>query len=145
MPWPNWCWAGSPGSRRGRALVHRVGIAPRPGWADLARRSFGTVCRLTGRLHDNPRPLGTLKDAAYAWRQTLFHLSLCPPDEQRRLIADLSEETARHPAHVTTRLAPALAGLALVAEGGGFDADGTADGGRARRFLGWSSGGHWMR
>ncbi|WP_030543326.1 hypothetical protein [Streptomyces albus] len=126
-------------------LVHRVGIAPRPGWADLARRCFVTVCRLTARVHGNPRPLSTIKDAAYAWRQMVFHLSLCPPDAQRRVIAGLCEETARHPAHVATRLAPALAGLALVAGGGTFGADGTADGGRARRFLGWSTGGHWMR
>ncbi|MEW2134879.1 hypothetical protein [Streptomyces sp. NPDC005435] len=126
-------------------LVHRVGIAPQPGWADLAHRCFATVCRLTARAHHNPRPLGTIKDAAYAWRQLLFHLSLCPPAEQRRLIADLSEETTRHPTHVTTRLAPALRGLTLIAEGGTFGTDGTADDGRARRFLGWSTGGHWMR
>ncbi|WP_327241079.1 hypothetical protein [Streptomyces sp. NBC_01320] len=126
-------------------LVHRVGIAPQPGWADLARRCFVTVCRLTARVHRNPRPLGTIKDAAYAWRQMVFHLSLCPPEEQRRVIAGLREETARHPAHVATRLAPALVGLALVAEGGTFGSDGTADAGRARRFVGWSTDGHWMR
>jgi hypothetical protein len=126
-------------------LVHRVGIAPQPGWADLARRSFDTVCRLTARVRNNPRPLATVKDAAYAWRQMLFHLSLCPPDEQRRFLAALDGETARHPAHVTARLAPALAGLTMVAEGGAFDPDGTADAGHARRFTGWSTGGHWMR
>ncbi|MEU1365183.1 hypothetical protein ABZ454_03510 [Streptomyces sp. NPDC005803] len=126
-------------------LVHRVGIAPRPGWADLAHRCFATVCRLTARVHHNPRPLGTIKDAAYAWRQMVFHLSLCPPQEQGRVIAGLNEEAARHPAHVATRLAPALAGLALVAEGGTFDRDGTADAGRARRLVGWSTDGHWMR
>ncbi|MGY3677889.1 hypothetical protein [Streptomyces sp. TE33382] len=126
-------------------LVHRVGIAPRPGWADLARRCFVTVCRLTARVHHHPRPLATIKDAAYAWRQMVFHLSLCPPEERRRVIAGLSEETARHPAHVAPRLAPALAGLALVAEGGTFGHDATADGGRALRFLGWSTDGHWMR
>ncbi|MFJ2212026.1 hypothetical protein ACIQVO_01745 [Streptomyces sp. NPDC101062] len=126
-------------------LVHRVGVAPQPGWADLARRCFVTVCRLTARVHHNPRPLGTIKDAAYAWRQMVFHLSLCPPEEQRRVIAGLNEETARHPAHAATRLAPALAGLALAVEGGAFGPDGTADGGRARRFLGWSTDGHWMR
>ncbi|MGW4027336.1 hypothetical protein ACWEEL_39305, partial [Streptomyces sp. NPDC005009] len=126
-------------------LVHRVGIAPRPGWADLARSCFMTVCRLVSRVHHNPRPLGTVKDAAYAWRQMVFHLSLCPPEEQRRVIAGLNETTARHPDHVATRLAPALAGLALVAEGGAFGGDGTADGSRARRFLGWSTDGHWMR
>ncbi|MFI6697490.1 hypothetical protein ACIBJC_00690 [Streptomyces sp. NPDC050509] len=126
-------------------LVHRVGVAPRPGWADLARRCFVTVCRLTSRVHHNPRPLGTIKDAAYAWRQMVFHLSLCPPEEQRRVIAGLNEETGRHPAHAATRLAPVLAGLALVVEGGAFGHDGTADSGRARRFLGWSTDGHWMR
>jgi hypothetical protein len=126
-------------------LVGRVGIAPRPGWADLARRCFVTVCRLTARVHHNPRPLGTVKDAAYAWRQMLFHLSLCPPGEERRMIAGLREETARHPAHVAARLAPALAGLTLIAEGGAFDADGTADDGRARRLLGWSTDGHGMQ
>ncbi|MET9835861.1 hypothetical protein ABZ078_42815 [Streptomyces sp. NPDC006385] len=126
-------------------LVHRVGIAPRPGWADLARRCYVTVCRLIARAHHEPRPLGTLKDAAYAWRQMLFHLSLCPPQEQRRFLAGLPEETAHRPSHVATRLAPALAGLALVAEGGAFGPDGTADGGRARRFSGWSTGKHWMR
>ena len=125
-------------------LVHRVGIAPEPGWADLARRCFVTVCRLTARVHHNPRPLATIKDAAYAWRQMLFHLSLCPPAGQEQFLTWLDEETARHPAHVTARLAPALAGLRLTAAGGMFTADGTADGGRARRFLGWSTDGHWM-
>ncbi|NEA51704.1 hypothetical protein G3I35_36920, partial [Streptomyces sp. SID10815] len=94
-------------------LVHRVGVAPRPGWADLARRCFVTVCRLTARVQHDPRPLGTIKDAAYAWRQMVFHLSLCPPQEQRRVVAGLAQETARHPAHVAARLAPALRGLAL--------------------------------
>ncbi|MFC8240178.1 serine/threonine-protein kinase [Streptomyces chartreusis] len=125
-------------------LVHRVGIAPQPGWADLAHRCFATVCRLTARVEGNRWPLCTIKDAAYAWRQMLFHLSLCPPEEQRRLLAALDEEVARHAPHVATRLAPALAGLALIAGGGSFRADGTAEGG-ARRFLGWSTGGHWMR
>lgn len=126
-------------------LVHRVGIAPQPGWSDLARRCFDTVCRLTAQVHNNKRPLPTIKDAAYAWRQMLFALSLCPPDEQRRFLSTLDEEAARHPAHVRSRLAPALAGLVRTAEGGAFGADGTADGGRARRFLGWSTGPHWMR
>ncbi|MEU6478016.1 hypothetical protein ABZ858_14190 [Streptomyces sp. NPDC047017] len=126
-------------------LVHRVGIAPRPGWADLARRCFVTVCRRAARMQRSPRPLHTLLGAAHAWRQSVFYLSLCPPQEQRRVIAGLGEEAARHPARAANRVAPALAGLALVAEGGSFRGDGTAEDGRARRFLGWSIGGHWMR
>ncbi|MEU8784405.1 hypothetical protein [Streptomyces sp. NPDC048637] len=126
-------------------LVRQVGIVPEPGWEDLARRCFRTVCRLTARVHHNPRPLATIKDAAYAWRQLLFFLALCTPAEQTRLLGGLGEETARHPAHVAARLAPALAGLHLVAAGGSFTADGTALGGRARRFLGWSTEDHWLR
>lgn len=125
-------------------LVHRVGVAPEPGWSDLALRCFVTVCRLTARVHRNPWPLPTVKDTAYAWRQMVFHLSLCPTADQRQLLARLDEELARHPSHVTDRLAPALAGLRLTADGATFAEDGTADGGRARRLLGWSTDGHWM-
>ncbi|MFG2372793.1 hypothetical protein ACGFY9_15105 [Streptomyces sp. NPDC048504] len=125
-------------------LVHRVGIAPEPDWADLARRCFGTVCRLTARVHRNPWPYPTIKDTAYAWRQLVFHLSLCAPAEQRRVLDDLDAEAARHADHVAARLAPVLAGLRLVADGGGFAPDGTADGGRARRLLGWTTDGHWL-
>ncbi|MGY5035881.1 hypothetical protein ACWC9U_34725 [Streptomyces sp. 900116325] len=125
-------------------LVLRAGIAPEPGWEDLAVRCFDTVCRLTGRVQANPRPLGTIKDAAYAWRQMLFQLSLCTEEQRTAVVAKLPGEAARHPAHVAARLAPALAGLHLVAGGGSFAADGTAGGG-ARRFLGWATDGHWMR
>ncbi|WP_435796909.1 hypothetical protein [Streptomyces flaveolus] len=120
-------------------LVHRVGIAPEAGWDDLARRSFTTVCRLTARLHHNPRPLGRIKDVAYAWRQMLLHLSLCTPGGRSRVLAWLPEEAARHPWHVAARLAPALTGLRQVAEGG------SAHEGEGRMLLGWSTGDHWLR
>ncbi|WP_425245927.1 hypothetical protein [Streptomyces sp. NEAU-NA10] len=120
-------------------LVHRVGIAPATGWEDLARRSFDTVCRLTARVQGNPRPLAVIKDAAYAWRQMLFHLSLCTDQEQTRTLAWLSDELTRRPGHVATRLAPALTGLHQVAEGG------SAEDGNGRRLLGWTTGGHWLR
>ncbi|WP_369148215.1 hypothetical protein [Streptomyces sp. R44] len=125
-------------------LVHRAGVAPACGWADLARRCFVTVCRLTGRVQYEPRPLGTIKDAAYAWRQMLFQLSLCDDEAVAGVLRGLRDETARHPAHVAARLAPALAGLRLVADGGAFAADGTAEAGRARRLTGWTTSGHWL-
>ncbi|GAB1325724.1 hypothetical protein [Streptomyces sennicomposti] len=120
-------------------LVHRVGIDPGAGWDNLALRCFSTVCRLTGRVHGNPRPLGTVKDAAYAWRQMVFHLSLCPPDQQRRVVKRFAEDCARQPLHIAGRLAPALTGLRQVLEGE------EADQGAGRRLLGWSTGGHWFR
>ncbi|MFD3456352.1 hypothetical protein ACFWVC_29795 [Streptomyces sp. NPDC058691] len=120
-------------------LVGRVGITPEGSWEDLARRCFTTVCRVTARIHNNPRPLPAIKDAAYAWRQMLFHLSLCDPAPQARVIAGLDEEAGRHPAHVAARLAPALTGLRQAAAGG------TAGSGTGRRFLGWTVTDHWMR
>ncbi|MGW2728249.1 hypothetical protein [Streptomyces sp. NPDC001494] len=120
-------------------LVHRVGIAPGAGWDDVALRCFDTVCRLTGRVHHNPRPLGTVKDTAYAWRQMIFYLSLCAPDQQRYVVARVTEDFARQPWHVAGRLAPALTGLRQVLAGE------QADQGAGRRLLGWSTGGHWFR
>ncbi|MFF3564714.1 hypothetical protein ACFYXS_32220 [Streptomyces sp. NPDC002574] len=120
-------------------LVGRVGITPEPGWDDLARRCFTTVCRTTARVHNNPRPLPTIKEAAYAWRQMLFYLSLCGPAAQGEFIAHLDEEAAHHPGHVAARLAPALTGLRHVAAGG------AADSGTGRHFLGWTTTRHWLR
>ncbi|MFF4579798.1 hypothetical protein ACFY15_15525 [Streptomyces sp. NPDC001373] len=69
-------------------LVRRAGVAPEAGWEALAEEGFAAVCRLVARVHGLPRPLGTVKDAAYTWRQTLFFLSLCPPGRQAARPAD---------------------------------------------------------
>ncbi|MGF1428398.1 hypothetical protein [Kitasatospora sp. LaBMicrA B282] len=120
-------------------LVARVGIAPASGWDDLARRSFGTVCQAVARIRHNPRPLSTIKDAAYAWRHLVFQLSLCDPATQARVIAELGAELTRQPVHVAARLAPALVGLRRAAAGSPGDAT------PARPFLGWTTGPHWLR
>lgn len=123
------------------ALVHPIGVAPLDGWDDLARRSFAVACRLVRRVQGNPRPLRTIKDAAYAWRQTLFYLSLCGLKEQISAIAWMQDELDRQPPHTIRRLDPVLAGLRHVLTGGTLDA-GSAP--KARQFLGWSPDGHWM-
>jgi len=124
-------------------LVQPVGVAPAPGWPELARRSFRAVWQLVSRVHNNPRPLGTIKDAAYAWRQTLLYLALTNHEDQAAFVAWAREQVRAQPAHTTERLDPVVAGLAHVLAGGTFDADGVA--GDARRFLGWAVGGHWMQ
>ncbi len=123
------------------ALVHPVGVTPVDGWDGLARRSFEVVCRLVRKTHGNRRPLPTVKDAAYAWRQTVFYLALCGLKEQVAVIAWMQDELDRQPGHAVRRLDPVLAGLRHVLAGGALD-DGSAP--NARRFLGWSAGGHWM-
>ncbi|MEV7414757.1 hypothetical protein [Streptomyces sp. NPDC089919] len=126
-------------------LVRQTGVAPAAGWEAAAEAAFAVVCRLVAGVHGHPRPLGTIKQAAYAWRQMVFHLSMCPPDGQAAAVRRIALEAARQPWHTAARLAPAVAGLRLAAEGGTFDADGTALGGLARRFQGWTTTGHWMR
>ncbi|MBC6456766.1 hypothetical protein [Actinomadura sp. HBU206391] len=124
------------------ALVHPIGVDPAPGRSDLARRAFVTVCRLVTRVHGNPRPLGIIKDAAYAWRQMLFYMALCGLEDQITLTAWIQDEAKRHPEHAVRRLAPVLAGLRHVLVGGRLDGGGAPE---TRPFLGWSSDGHWMR
>ncbi|MGW4779192.1 hypothetical protein ACWEPA_21320 [Streptomyces filamentosus] len=125
-------------------LVREFGVVPGGGWAAAARRAFGTVHRTTERAGRSPYPLTGLKDAAYAWRQMVFHLSLCGEEERAEVLEWLPGEAARRPL-VASRLAPALLGLRHVAGGGTFDAEGTARAGRARRLTGWTDAGHWMR
>ncbi|WP_436787130.1 hypothetical protein [Yinghuangia sp. YIM S10712] len=123
------------------ALVHPIGIdagaAP-----DLARAAFAGVCRLVGQVHNNPRPLGTIKDAAYAWRQAVFFMALCGLEDQITVMAAMQDRLRRQPDHVVRRLNPVLAGLRHVLVGGSLDDSAPAN---TRRFLGWSTDGHWMR
>ncbi|MEW2355528.1 transcriptional regulator [Spirillospora sp. NPDC029432] len=125
------------------ALVHPIGVDPEGGWAELARGAFATVCRRVERVERDPRPLGAIKDAAYAWRQAVFFLALCGPRDQVAVAAWMQDEADRRPGHAAARLAPVLAGLRHVLLGRG-SLDGTAVPG-ARRFLGWDAERHWMR
>lgn len=122
-------------------LVGTLGVAPPAGWPTLARRSLRTACRLLTQVQHNPRPLAMIKDAAYAWRHTVFFLALA--DDQCAFLSHADEELSGMPAAAATKLRPVLDGLEHVIAGGQFDADGYGGGGR--RFLGWAVGGHWMQ
>ncbi|WP_233526237.1 transcriptional regulator [Actinomadura spongiicola] len=122
------------------ALVDPIGVDPADGWDGLARRAFGVTCRLVRRVQGNPRPLRTVKDAAYAWRQTVFFLALCGLKEQFAVVAWMQDELDRQPAPTVRRLDPVLAGLRHVLAGGDLDDPNP----HRRRFLGWTLGKHWM-
>lgn len=114
-------------------LVHTLGVRPVAGWPDLTRGAFTTACRLAARIRNNPRPLRTIKDTAYAWRQMLFFLSLCAPADRATLITWLDDHLATRPGHVRTRLEAYVAGLRQVL------ADDDAR--PPEPFLGWRTGG----
>ncbi|MEV7287785.1 hypothetical protein AB0O01_24975 [Streptomyces sp. NPDC093252] len=115
-------------------LTARAGATPPGDWADLAHRAFLHVCRLASRLPGSPRPLPTIKDTAYAWRQMLYFLSLATPSEQTRTLDLLWEASVYRAPHLT----PALTGLDRTLNGG------TPDGGGGRSLVGWSTEGHWL-
>jgi hypothetical protein len=96
------------------------------GHLELARRCLDTTRTLVGRLEGNRRPLSTVKDAAYAWRQMLVHLALVSTEAQASFVAQARGSAPR-------RLAPALDGLAEVLQGR-----------TARPFLGWTTQRHWI-
>jgi hypothetical protein len=120
-------------------------VTPPSGWAALARGAFATTCRLAARIHGNPRPLTTIKDMAYAWRQVLFYLSMATADERDAVLGQFDDEVAQYPDHARGRLAPVLAGVRLVREGGDLGPGGGPVDGGARRLVGWAPAGrHWL-
>ena len=126
-------------------LATLVGRRHRPG-AGLARSGpalpFDTVCRLVTRVHGNPRPLGTIKDAAYAWRQMVFFLSLCGLDDQTAFPAYAEQRLATQPDHVRDPDSARRDRTRARDQRRKARPDGRA--GTGRRFLGWSADRHWM-
>ncbi|WP_026412445.1 hypothetical protein [Actinomadura oligospora] len=126
-------------------LAARAGVTPEPGWPESARRAFAMVCDRLVTAHRSALPLRAVKDAAYAWRQAMFFLSMAGDAEARAFAAWARDETDRLFGPVATRtsaptagLDRVLAGLDHVLDGGGLDGDETYP----RRFLGWS--GRWI-
>jgi hypothetical protein len=120
-------------------LVAEVGA--RADGTAAAERCWSEVVRLTGLLRRSRRPLPVVKDAAYAWRQLVFFCSL-PGQDAVAVAAGLAAGLTDLPAHVRDPLAPVVGGLADIAAGGTFDADGRSAHGR--RFTGWAVGPHWL-
>jgi hypothetical protein len=113
---------------------------------ELADRAFAW---LVGRLgiptgHYRAR-LQAVKNAAYAWRQAIYFLSLCDHAAQAEALARLRGHLQAADQDLQARFGPAVDGLAHVIAGGRFDNTGRAPQPAAgRRFLGWATGSHWV-
>lgn len=113
----------------------------------LAGQAFG---RLVSWLQqESPAwraQLQAVKNAAYAWRQAIYYLSLCPPSAQAEALTRLrSQIHAAGDQDFQARVRPVADGLAFVIAGGRFDAAGhVPEPGSGRRFLGWAAGRHWI-
>ena len=114
---------------------------------ELADRTFAWIVRsLQQRPPTWRAQLQAVKNAAYAWRQAIYFLSLCPPPVQAQALARLRGRVqAAGDDDFQARFQPVTDGLAHVIAGGRFDTDGSApDPGDGRRFLGWTAGRHWI-
>lgn len=123
------------------SLVGPVGLAARfeGRWETLANRSFDVVMALLGAIDGNPKPLRTVKDAAYAWRQMVFFLSFVDADAQARFVETQRHDLARH-----TRVVAKRAEYLLLDLGVAVTSRGSASGEERRPFYGWAVGGHWL-
>ncbi|MEU8515955.1 hypothetical protein AB0C76_30900 [Kitasatospora sp. NPDC048722] len=89
-------------------LAGPAALTPPEGWDVLAERAFTTACGFASR---GLTARTTRRNAALAWRQMLFHLSLCPPRTRAAVLDTLT--TRPHP----DALADAVADLARLARG----------------------------
>jgi hypothetical protein len=111
----------------------------------LSEQCFHWICKrqVSSSWKANLR---MVKNSAYAWRQMLFFLSFLDAETTLSFVKWARTEAARQSLPFGPRLGPALSGLELVVNGNTFDQQGTAgaSGGEARRFLGWTTGQHWL-
>ncbi|WAM24354.1 hypothetical protein [Myxococcus sp. NMCA1] len=110
----------------------------RPQLPELARRCFESVCQLLLRKapHYQHR-LRNVKNAAYAWRQMVFFLSLLSPSEQEDFGHWAQQRLAAQPRRIAEPFAPVLTRLLAVIEEQAWPLPG-------RVFFGWAVGSHWL-
>ncbi|MBN9121155.1 MAG: hypothetical protein J0I06_18725 [Planctomycetes bacterium] len=112
----------------------------------LALRCFDWIGRRLRQTKGHWKTrLQAVKNAAYAWRQMVFFLAVAPEGTVESFLARAAERLARQPEPVRVRLAPALAGLVRAARGLPVEAPASPEEpSGARRFLGWTTGKHWL-
>ena len=110
----------------------------------LALACFAWICgRQQMRIERRHARLVMVKNAAYAWRQMVFFLSMLDEPEQRSALNTIEAYFAAQPEVFRKRFLPAMLGLRLAAAGQRLPQhDVTPEG--ARVFLGWTMQPHWL-
>jgi len=110
----------------------------------MAKRCFEWICARFQNLSSNWKAqMQLMKNAAYAWRQMLFYMSLLGSDEQAIFGRWLAKYIETRTAPFRARFAPVVKGLEAIVAGETFDPGGQTPSG-GRRFLGWSVKRHWL-
>ncbi|MDX1988051.1 MAG: hypothetical protein SFV17_15310 [Candidatus Obscuribacter sp.] len=133
------------------ALVDALSLAEalKPQLQNLAFKCFTWICRRLEMKCDSWRnDLHSIKNSAYAFRQMLFYLALIEKlgegDTVKSTLKLVEEHFETRGGEFKARFEPALLGLREVAAGSSFGEDGSLPSG-GRRFLGWTTGKHWLR
>ncbi|MFP2926054.1 hypothetical protein ACLESO_12710 [Pyxidicoccus sp. 3LG] len=124
-------------------LVQALGLRPQLELhlEPMARQCFVRLCELLElQTHHFHAKLRNVKQAAYAWRQMVFFLSLLSDDTQRAFVQWAEEALSKRRGDLPRRLRGAMAGLHHTVEGGSM-ADAPSE---ARCFLGWTVERHWV-
>lgn len=124
-------------------LAGPVGFVPADGWDIVALGAFAAVLREVDQATGTSGTLRSVKNAAYAWRQMVFALSMLPAQQCRDAVGRVEAASQAHRGRAGVRLQPAVDGLRAVEAGAAFAPDGTTIWG-GRRLLGWTTGPHWL-
>jgi hypothetical protein len=111
---------------------------------EMARRCFVRSCQLLQIEADEFQlKLQNTKNAAYAWRQMVFFLSLVKEDTVQQFFAWAFEHLHKQKPEFQDKFRPVLAALELVSKGICLTITG-APGESPARFLGWCSTRHYL-
>jgi hypothetical protein len=111
---------------------------------EMAKRCFEWICaRFQNLSSDWKAQLQLMKNAAYAWRQMIFYLSVLGAYDVTVFSEWLVKYFETRTAPFRARFAPIVKGFEAIVAGQTFDSSGQLPSG-GRRFVGWSVGRHWL-
>ena len=84
-----------------------------------------------------------IKRTAYAWRQTIFYLSMLGSNRRDSAILQIEAHFRDQPLAFRIRFDPVMRGLRLAAEGQELTQNGQSTDG-ARVLWGWTKSKHWL-
>lgn len=109
------------------AVLVKLGVQPGRSWTELAHHAAGRSFQLLEHARNSPWPLSAIKNAAYAWRQAVFFLSICGDDTAADALRDLPGATTWPAVRILDDLTRCLQGEPVTP------------------FTGWTQGPHWVQ
>lgn len=111
---------------------------------DLSRSCYASILDRLERMPSGwVQRLRVVKQAAYAWRQMLFFLSHASATEQTAFFAWAQAELAKRSERIRVGFSPAVMGLGTALSGQAPHATDPSSP-MGTRFLGWTTGRHWL-